>query len=154
MFFEFNSFIMLTPFKPRASFVEIPITTGFPFRRVAFAAINTGLSVAALANLLMEFPVMGAMTIQSRGFLAPTVQLPQWSKRLFPPPTPRFFHPFLPGAEAGNRSQNGMSNNWNHRRTCIAKICNFRYDILICAMGSGDAKPYSFTFQQDFLLLN
>src|SRR5690606_25399360 len=63
--------IRFTPFKPKASFVEIPKTTGRWFRNVALAAINTGESVKALANLLIELPVSGAMTIQSSGILGP-----------------------------------------------------------------------------------
>src|SRR5699024_8499990 len=54
-----------------ASLVDIPNTTGRLFLKVAFAAISTGESVKACANLLIELPVIGAMTIQSNGCLGP-----------------------------------------------------------------------------------
>ncbi len=65
------SLIKFVPFKPSPSFVEIPSTTGRPLRIVAFATIRTGLSVIAFASLLIEFPVKGAMTMQSSGSFGP-----------------------------------------------------------------------------------
>lgn len=68
--------IRFTPFNPNASFVETANTTGLPFLNVAFAAISTGESVIAFANLLIEFPVKGAITMQSNGILGPSGSAP------------------------------------------------------------------------------
>ncbi|MFH3733275.1 hypothetical protein WAH84_20920, partial [Acinetobacter baumannii] len=65
-----------TPFNPKASFVETANTTGLPFLSVAFAAISTGESVNAFANLLIELPVKGAITMQSNGILGPSGSAP------------------------------------------------------------------------------
>ena len=72
MCLAFNNLMTLTPFKPSASLVEMPRTTGLPVRIVALAAISTGESVAAFAKRLIELPVIGAMTMQSRGVLGPS----------------------------------------------------------------------------------
>ena len=77
--------MILGPFKPNASFVEMPRSTGLPFRKVAFAAIKTGESVAALANLLMELPVIGAMIMQSTGLLGPNGSAPTIVDMTFSP---------------------------------------------------------------------
>ena len=69
--------IRFTPFNPNASFVETANTTGLPFLNVAFAAISTGESVIAFANLLIEFPVKGAITMQSNGILYQVALLQQ-----------------------------------------------------------------------------
>ena len=62
-----------------------------PFLKVAFAAISTGLSVAALANLLMEFPVIGAMTIQSSGFFGPNGSASTMVETTFSPASSSIF---------------------------------------------------------------
>ncbi len=71
--------------------MDIPITTGEPLRKVAFAAINTALSVAALANLLIEFPVIGAITIQSSGLLGPNGSASCIEEITFSPAIPSIF---------------------------------------------------------------
>lgn len=95
MFFAFISFIKFMPFNPSASFVEIPSTTGEPFRSVAFAAISTALSVAAFANLLMEFPVIGAITMQSSGLLGPNGSASAMELTTFSPRVLRFSQSIL-----------------------------------------------------------
>src|SRR5699024_8115352 len=67
----FISLIKLTPFRPSASLVAIPNKTGLRFLIVALAAINTGVSVIALAIRLMELPVKGAIIIKSSGNFGP-----------------------------------------------------------------------------------
>src|SRR5699024_4821699 len=67
----FISLIKLTPFRPSASLVAILNKTGLRFLIVALAAINTGVSVIALAIRLMELPVKGAIIIKSSGNFGP-----------------------------------------------------------------------------------
>ena len=54
------------------SFVEKAITSGRPFRRCAFAAIVTAVSVTPFASFARVFPVHGAMTIASIGSRGPS----------------------------------------------------------------------------------
>ena len=66
MFFMLNSRPMFLRLMPRASLVDTDITSGLPFRRCAFAAIRTGVSVIPLASLARVLPVQGAMRRISR----------------------------------------------------------------------------------------
>lgn len=54
---EFSNIAKFFAFSPSPSFVEIPITIGFPFLTWAFAAMSTGVSVIALANFDKVLPV-------------------------------------------------------------------------------------------------
>ena len=66
MFFMLNSRPMFLRLMPRASLVDTDITSGLPFRRCAFAAMRTGVSVIPLASLARVLPVQGAMRRISR----------------------------------------------------------------------------------------
>ena len=71
MFFIFISIPIFLKPAPSASFVEIAITSGFPFLICAFVAISTGVSVMPLHSFAAVLPVQGAITIISRKLLGP-----------------------------------------------------------------------------------
>ena len=67
----FIRFPIVLKFMPSASFVEIAITSAFPFRICAFAAISTGVSMIPVHNLAAVFPVHGAITMISKKLFGP-----------------------------------------------------------------------------------
>ena len=66
-----NSAAMFFAEPVRPSFVENAITSGLPFRRCAFAAMVTAVSVMPDASFAMVLPVHGAITSASMGILGP-----------------------------------------------------------------------------------
>ena len=92
MFLALSSKPIFFIFMPKASFVEMEISSGLLFRRWAFAAIRTGVSVIPLASFAIVLPVQGKRTRMSSRLPGPMGSASDMVKRgLFPVIASAFF---------------------------------------------------------------